>query len=171
CDGQYDTFEDFFVASDGSVYLIKGHRLKKLNADWEDEWQYDLELSEHVWLYKMTQFDYGYIIATGDLWINIDDKDIFMCKIALPEAIGIDEEEENDEIRLYPNPANTQLTIQTNINGKSDYFIYDLTGSLLQSGSFIQAKTIDVKGFAEGVYVIQLQTEQGIVSKKFVKQN
>jgi len=35
----------------------------------------------------------------------------------------------------------------------------------------VQSKTLDVKGFAEGVYFIRVETESGVLSKKFVKQN
>jgi len=75
----------------------------------------------------------------------------------------------NNSIKLYPNPANNYLIIETTLSGKLNYSVYDITGRQLQSGSFLRNKKLDVMGLAEGVYVIQLQTQKGVISKKFVK--
>jgi len=85
--------------------------------------------------------------------------------------IGVEEINVNDEFKIYPNPATNILTLQTNAPDKADYAIYDISGRLMQSGSFVLSKTLDVAGFAEGVYFIRVETESGVLSKKFVKQN
>lgn len=85
--------------------------------------------------------------------------------------IGVEELTKSDEWEIYPNPATTTLTIQTTHPNNTTYTIYDITGRLMQTGRLTEKKQIDISSFAEGVYVFYLQMQQGVVSKKFVKQN
>ena len=162
-------FYEFLVADDSSIYFVFDKFIYKINSDWEYEWADTLDLPENVQLMKLAQFEYGYLIAAGQIQLTTDDIDIFMCKIALPEAIGIDEANANI-FNIYPNPVSNSLNIQTDNPHKTEYFIYDLSGRLLQNGSFSQSKMIDLKNLVEGVYFVQLQMPEGLVSKKFVKQ-
>lgn len=161
-------FYEFIVADDSSIYFVFDKFIYKINSDWEYEWADTLDLPENVQLMKLAQFDYGYLIAAGQIQLTPDDIDIFMCKIALPEAIGIDEASDNI-FNIYPNPVSNSLNIQNDNPHKTEYFIYDLGGRLLQDGSFLKSKIIDLKNLEEGVYIIQLQSQQGFVSRKFVK--
>jgi hypothetical protein len=83
---------------------------------------------------------------------------------------GVEEVDSNGELKIYPNPLSNILTIETTINDIVGYSIYDLSGRLLQSGSFVQSKSIDVSGLAEGVYLIRVEIDKGIANKKFIKQ-
>lgn len=76
----------------------------------------------------------------------------------------------SNTVTIFPNPVNNALVIETTFSSKLNYYIYDVTGKLLQTGIFNKNKNIDVGGFAKGVYVVQLQSQQGKVSKKFVKE-
>lgn len=71
---------------------------------------------------------------------------------------------------ISPNPALTQLTLNTSNLNKTDYAIYDVTGRIMSTGSFKQTATISISDFAEGNYFIQLTTNQTTATKKFIKQ-
>lgn len=73
-------------------------------------------------------------------------------------------------IRLYPQPANEKLYI-TNIKllQIKAYGIMSLNGQILQSTPW-RGNEIDVASLPSGSYVLQLVTEKGIGSMKFVKQ-
>ncbi len=162
-------FYEFMVADDSSIYFIFNKFLYKINSNWEYEWSYTIDIPVNAELMKLSQFEYGYLIAAGQIQLSPDDIDIFMCKIALPEAIGI-EEKKGSDFKVYPNPASDILTIEAPDNIKAEYFIYDVSGRLLGQWSMVNGKSvIDVSSFAEGVYIIELQTEQGLARKKFVK--
>lgn len=164
CDDPYDTFEDYFVAEDGSIYLVKNHRLKKLNADWEDEWEYDLDLSEYVWLSKISQFSYGYIIAAGEQWMGVENTDIFMCKIALPEAIGVEEnEEEPFKFNAYPNPTTGELILESSLPAATYYTVAVSDGKLIAQGSFTNRIEIDLMNVSYGAYHLLLQNKEGTI--------
>ena len=72
---------------------------------------------------------------------------------------------------VFPNPANDILTLETLLSLKTQYTIYDLTGSIKQSGSFLRRKEIDVNELPQGVYLIRIETTQGSFSRKFVRIN
>ena len=60
---------------------------------------------------------------------------------------------------LFPNPANDQITINTDesLIGK-EYSIFDQVGKLVAKGSLINANTtISVNGFSNGMYILQIE--------------
>lgn len=98
----------------------------------------------------------------------IDDVSV----VALDTHVGLIENEEV-KFSVFPNPAINSLTIESHSmvnNHLSFVSIYDITGRQIGQWSMINnKKVIDVSNFAEGVYIIQLQSHQGLVSRKFVK--
>ncbi len=74
-------------------------------------------------------------------------------------------------VDVYPNPTSgtLHLAFQDNIQ-EVKVCITDIAGKLIYATSDLNAKAIEINtnGFAEGVYVIQLQTPEGIQSQKIV---
>lgn len=74
-------------------------------------------------------------------------------------------------VDVYPNPTSgtLHLAFQDNIQ-EVKVCITDIAGKLIYATSGLNAKAIEINtnGFAEGVYVIQLQTPEGIQSQKIV---
>lgn len=89
--------------------------------------------------------------------------------IAISVSTGISEFSKA-EISISPNPATTQLTIKTDNTNQTDYTIYDVTGRILNTGSFNQNTTITITDFAKGNYFIQLTNNQNTTTQKFIKQ-
>lgn len=88
--------------------------------------------------------------------------------IYIGPQLSIPENEFN--ISIYPNPANDQLFIKSDapINQVQ---IYSAQGKLVHSeNESIGANGIDISELTSGMYIIQVETEQGISTKKFVKQ-
>ncbi len=77
---------------------------------------------------------------------------------------------EKPQIKIYPNPTSNNLTIETNSNTKQNIEIVNLLGQSLYTSYINNITTIDVSAFAKGVYIIKLNTDMGIVVKKFIKQ-
>lgn len=71
------------------------------------------------------------------------------------------------ELGLFPNPVNTQFTIQSEDIIES-LIIFNVNGEMVES-MVNPNKTIDVSHLSEGVYFLQIQTAKGVVNKKFVK--
>ena len=80
---------------------------------------------------------------------------------------GIEESAEISKlVSVYPNPVTDNLQLQTTLQIKS-IDVTDITGRLL---CITNAKTINCRSFASGVYFIRAITEKGMVVKKFVKE-
>lgn len=70
-------------------------------------------------------------------------------------------------IKLYPNPANNQITLTNySLPVHSNYQIYNLLGTLVQQGNLEEKETtININTLADGLYFIRV----GDTSLKFVK--
>lgn len=70
---------------------------------------------------------------------------------------------------LYPNPANSQLTIEQMFSNQLSLIsIYNTTGQLvLQTDLNFKRETINIAGLSPGIYYLHLQTAEGAGVKKF----
>jgi hypothetical protein len=67
---------------------------------------------------------------------------------------------------IYPNPSSSSINIDFNEH-YSTIRIIDIQGEMvLQS----KQKNIDINGLGNGIYMVQLETENGVLNSKFVKQ-
>ncbi|MBL0051891.1 MAG: T9SS type A sorting domain-containing protein [Bacteroidetes bacterium] len=86
-------------------------------------------------------------------------------------AIGITENSFASSISLFPNPVTNHLTIDLpNANKKVEVTIADVTGKIIYSTTSSETQKIEVntQDFAEGVYVVQIQSADFIAMKKLV---
>ncbi len=75
-----------------------------------------------------------------------------------------------NNITIYPNPAKTNITIQTNGLKVNTYDIYDVYGQIvMQNNVNTNVVNIDVKNLKKGIYFIKLNTDNESVINKFVK--
>lgn len=75
------------------------------------------------------------------------------------------------EMRLYPNPARTELYLEGRADKESRVYILDLSGRRLRSQrlpAFEGSVPISISGLPVGMYVVYWQTERGFISKKLV---
>lgn len=79
-------------------------------------------------------------------------------------AVGI-EGVRNAEVKLFPNPATTQLNVFA--EGVKAIQVVDLCGRVVMERP--QAGTLDVSPLDKGVYMVRVLTEKGVESRKFVK--
>jgi hypothetical protein len=90
---------------------------------------------------------------------------------------GIDETIiEKEKLHMYPNPATNQITIEFEPTREECLIeIKNVLGEIVYSAAAKnvvgkQAKSIDVSGFSNGVYFLQVQIGGSVLNKKFVKQ-
>ncbi|CAG5079272.1 hypothetical protein CRYO30217_00903 [Parvicella tangerina] len=70
-------------------------------------------------------------------------------------------ENENSIINLYPNPASTQIYLESSLLGVQQLSIFSMTGKLIESVSFRGQYTLDVEHYTEGFYVYVCRDEFG----------
>jgi hypothetical protein len=87
--------------------------------------------------------------------------------------IGVEENVLNDQLLIYPNPANSVLNIKSeNSLGKSVILITDVLGKTIieTKNNDLYQTSINIEQLSSGVYLLQLKSEKGIIVKKFVKE-
>lgn len=84
---------------------------------------------------------------------------------------GMKEDLISSAFTLYPVPVNDVLFVdQTAIQGTvTSYEVYHIDGKLMASGKYT-ASGIAVSQLNTGIYLLKLQTEEGVAVKRFVKQ-
>ena len=85
-------------------------------------------------------------------------------------GIGIDENTNEIQLKIYPNPAQDRIYIATTEGldlQQVDFF--DLQGKQILSTKVLE-NGIDISGLANGVYVLNIKTEKGVLQRKVVKE-
>jgi hypothetical protein len=77
---------------------------------------------------------------------------------------------------VYPNPANDILNIKADFKGAASVqgTIYNNLGAVLADLNFtsingVQTQQVAIGDLAPGMYVVKLQSEEGVATKHFVK--
>src|SRR5690554_4952976 len=83
-------------------------------------------------------------------------------------TVGINEIEKTDYIKIYPNPTNNILNFETSGVKITSIVVMDITGKAVKTLS-AEASIINVSQLVNGVYFLQLHTDKGTTTKKFVK--
>ena len=95
--------------------------------------------------------------------------------ITVEEYVGINDLKEFAELKIYPNPAQNIIHINTYSNkiSKGTISLYNVSG-ILVSKQEIEFKlganyfNFDISTFKNGVYILQLQNDNKIHSKRFI---
>lgn len=75
----------------------------------------------------------------------------------------------DDQVRVYPNPANDVLNIETKASGNYNVVIYNLVGEkIFEETQISQNKSIDISNLTKGIYLLRLNVDQKIFSKKII---
>ena len=120
----------------------------------------------------------GYFDGTADLdpgagvfnLTAVVGYDYFVQKLSQTITTSINEHNDNNNIAIYPNPATNFIDIETDLKDYS-ISIFDNMGKLISKEKVNQNKIqIDISNFSNGLYFIQLQNNDKMISKKFIKE-
>ena len=76
-----------------------------------------------------------------------------------------------DLVHIYPNPAQTQVTVVSEQGIVNRIRLYDVYGKLLKTVNVnANMAEVDVRELCAGVYVLRVETDSGAVVKRVVKQ-
>jgi len=105
----------------------------------------------------MTQSDEFHSIS-NPIWFNISD------------GAGVTSLDEAG-VRIYPNPATTQLNFEFPTYEERTVFVHDHTGRLVTTSVVDQSKTmLDIGRLASGLYHVTIQSASQTFTTKFIKQ-
>ena len=139
----------------------------KIDNDGEELWRKNVDKKGKNVLNKAIETrDGGYVLAgtnsdavTSDFWV------VKLKDLKKPDVVKA-------TIELYPNPASSFTNVIIGFDYTSGTAnLYDLAGRLLQSFD-ITSRTvpIDLDGLPEGIYIINIDTNNGKEGIKVIKQ-
>ena len=75
----------------------------------------------------------------------------------------------SSDISIYPNPTKDVLNIKLDAaSHQASYSIYNMSGKLIKEG--ILNKQIRIEELMEGAYILKLNIDGKLISKKFIKE-
>ncbi len=81
----------------------------------------------------------------------------------------INQAENSDSFRVYPNPVNDKLTVEW--NGKAEITVCNSLGQIIISEKdAVSSLEIDTQHWQTGIYLLSVQHGNSIVFRKIVKQ-
>jgi endoglucanase Acf2 len=83
-------------------------------------------------------------------------------------SLSIVDESLDTQIVMYPNPVSTKLFIKSQSEALIEIKIYSIFGNLVQSATH-NLNEINVEDLSSGLYLIQIYTSKGSISKKLLK--
>ena len=97
--------------------------------------------------------------STSMIWVEV-----------IPQIItGINQKELIGFIKIYPNPVCQNITVEAPQQATIE--ISNIEGQLIKTLQTTEDKTnVDISGLPGGLYIIRLNTEDGSVVRKFVKE-
>ena len=75
----------------------------------------------------------------------------------------------DENFTIYPNPVKNQLAIKIFADATAEYQIHSLLGQVVKAGNLAN-KTINVGNLKAGIYILQINDGDEILTKKFIKQ-
>lgn len=86
-----------------------------------------------------------------------------------PITTNVADNKKSENIFVFPDPATDNLAIVSSL--KATIEILNIEGQIIKRLKINDNKTdIDISDFASGVYIIRVQTDSGITTKKFIKE-
>ncbi len=83
---------------------------------------------------------------------------------------GIEEGKEPGALKVYPNPANTLLTIETDYPSRYSFNITTMNGQLILNGEMEgTSHQIDLSSLQSGVYFITIRSMDFVTTRKIIK--
>ncbi len=88
--------------------------------------------------------------------------------ITLDITLGVNDNNFSNSVSIISNAKEKQLSIETsaNLQGEVNLTVYNLVGQMVVSTSFIEATTLPTSTWSSGIYVVKLQSENAIATKK-----
>ncbi len=125
---------------------------------------------EYKWLANGMKVPVLQINATdvaGTIVIN-DIQYIDSLRSDVPH-VGITENTTSDfDINIYPNPANNNIVVSSNMNDKGIVVITNVLGETVLETNFVAKQTINIEHLSEGVYFVSVQNKNRKSTKKLI---
>ncbi|PQJ09727.1 hypothetical protein CJD36_017510 [Flavipsychrobacter stenotrophus] len=143
-------------------------------SPWSNSCGYSLAVDNFSNVYIAGDYGADSLVFGGDRLTSVGGvEDVFLAKLGQAFATGIDETVGADErLNVYPNPASNQVTIVLKLSSRYDrLLVTDQLGRKVYDRSVDSSQneaTIDVSGFAKGIYIVNAFSSVSIDRTMFV---
>jgi N-acetylmuramoyl-L-alanine amidase len=112
---------------------------------------------------------YAALNKTLSVWAIPKMNNSYTTRVATTPGTGIPAIQ-SVNVNVYPNPVTSELFIDGQGIKPEAYTLYDLNGRAIRSETINGHKqTVSVTGLNAGVYILQIQTGNGIIVKRIIK--
>ncbi len=74
-----------------------------------------------------------------------------------------------NHFKIFPNPASGTINLQGNVKAVGIYRVFNANGSLVKTLNYEnRTMTMDISSFPKGIYFVQLQGQQSLMSQKLI---
>lgn len=153
-----------------TVTIYSGQSLKRYFFDNSTIWYYGIGRGYGYQpcclegYFSLTSFYYK-----GECYIFDPNYDSLLCTSA--NLLNVEENKEEESFSIYPNPSNGNFSIETENNVGSSIEILDLNGKIAYT-SIVSSNRQEIELNVEnGIYILALQTSNGVFRKKMIIAN
>jgi hypothetical protein len=135
-------------------------------------WKIDSQLVSNTYYFHAPITRNGYHTYCLKITDTCNKCDTVICQTRnyYCNNLGINTETFNNNVQIYPTPAKQLLTISSTITIASAE-ILNISGQCLWKGVLTTGDTIlDIAAWPAGMYIITLRTDEGIITKKLLKE-
>ncbi len=140
-----------------------------LNSDGTKNTNFNTGAGFNNTVYTIAQQADGKILVGG--WYTTykgDNSSAFLIKLHTEQSLSTTSFDAANAFVIYPNPAQNVLHLQANnFTIIKAVKIYDLQGKVVLQDT---NDTINVSNLSKGLYIVKISTEEGEVTKKFMKE-
>ena len=90
------------------------------------------------------------------------------CKNVFENIQAIDEFQNPSLLKIYPNPAQNNFTIQPPTNDKQTLTLFDIRGKQIFTQTISGTTNIDISKLADGVYNVNITSSTEVINKKLI---
>lgn len=144
------------------------YRIQAFNLNLSKLFEFYVPFSNHNFYYP---FVYNFDIEDRTLY-NAGN-DLSKLYLLIQSGVFLEDnqiEHKENKMNVYPNPVHDKLFIN-NVDDLIGYSIFDYTGKLINTEGVLRNETTIIKteGIKPGIYFLQLNTQNGFITKKIIK--
>ncbi len=113
-------------------------------------------------------FDYTFTTQNNTIYLDITNSEGSVATFY--DNVLSQEEFLNQKLKAYPNPVVDNLFIESNNTLIQELHIYDLSGKIVLKQDSLENNQLDVSNLRQGIYIVKINTSDGSVNKKIIKQ-
>ena len=84
-------------------------------------------------------------------------------------TLSVNNLEANNEVSIYPNPAQNQITVSSLNSNLTRYKVLSIAGTEWLEGTFNSEMKLNISELPNGVYFISMESERGRTIERFIK--